>query len=300
MDLKPVIVVSKQSDLSSMIRNIEKASFLSVDTESNSFHAYYNRICLIQISTSEEDYVIDPLSLISLNDLGEIFANPEIEKIFHAAPNDISGLKRDYKFQVRHIFDTSIAAKMLGYEQLGLAKILYDSFGVRLNKKWQRHDWGKRPLLDEQLEYARYDTHFLIPLRHRLASELESKNLIDFARIAFGKACDQEFHVKPFRPGHYLRLGGAQSLDLAGKRILQALYLYRENEARRRDRAPFRIFTNETLVRLALQRPKSIQEFLKIKGIPRSYINAKSAYPLIDLIRRNDWQVGEEAIIQKK
>lgn len=295
--MKPVVIIEKRSDFSTLISQLSKASHISVDTESNSFYAYYNRICLIQVSTEEEDYIIDPFALDDIKELGEIFSNPDIEKVFHAAPNDIAGLRRDFKFRVQNIFDTAIAAKILGYQQLGLARILYEHFGVSLNKKFQRHDWGRRPLRPEQLEYARYDTHFLIALKRILAVELEARQLLDTAHEAFAKASNQEFQQKPFRPGDFLHIYGAQSLDVAGKRVLQALYLFRENEARRRDRAPFRILTNETLVRLAHQRPKNIHEFTKIKGIPRTYSNSRAANPLIEIIRKHDGH-GEDMAVR--
>jgi ribonuclease D len=294
MDMNPVIVIEHQSDFSQFISKLESSAHVSIDTESNSFYAYYNRICLIQVSTEDQDYVIDPLALVDVGAFGEILADERIEKIFHAAPNDIAGLKRDFKFTVRNIFDTSIAAKILGYQQLGLARILHEHFGVNLNKKWQRYDWGRRPLQHEQIEYARYDTHFLLPLRRRQEAELQEKQLWEAARAAFDRACEQQFQEKPFRPGAFLHICGAQSLDPVGKRVLKALYLYRENEARRRDRAPFRILTNETLVRLALQRPKNIKDFTKIKGIPRTFSNSRVASPVIELIRKNDghWEDG--------
>lgn len=298
MDMTPIAVIEHQTDFYNLIETLEQASHISVDTESNSFYAYYNKICLIQVSTESHDYIIDPLALSDLTDLGKVFSNPGIEKIFHAAPNDIAGLRRDFKFKVENIFDTSIAAKVLGYKQLGLARILNEHFGVSLNKKWQRYDWGKRPLRQEQLDYARLDTHYLLPLRHRLAAELQANDLWESAREAFGKVCEQVIHEKNFRPGDFLHICGAQSLDVEGKRVLKALYLFRENEARRRDRAPFRILTNETLLRLALQRPKSIQDFSKIKGIPRSYNNSRAAFSLLEVIRKNEGH-GEDAVFQR-
>lgn len=297
MDLNPVLVIHNQTDFSSLIEKLEQEAYLAIDTESNSFYAYYNRICLIQISTAEQDYIIDPFAVNNIAALGKIFADPSVEKIFHAAPNDIAGLKRDFKFSIQNMFDTAIAAKILGCSQLGLAKILYDYFEVSLNKKWQRHDWGRRPLRQEQLDYARFDTHYLIPLRHRLAAELQEKQLWETAKEAFGKACDQHVQAKAFRPGDFLHICGAQALDKAGKRILKALYLYRENEARRRDRAPFRILTNDTLLRLAHQRPKNVQDFSKIKGIPRTLNNSRTAQSLVELIRKNDGY-GEDVLIQ--
>ncbi|MCE5335035.1 MAG: ribonuclease D [Desulfobacteraceae bacterium] len=297
MEISPVVVIENRAEFSKLIDSLQHAAHIAVDTESNSFYAYYNRICLIQVSTENQDYIIDPLAFDDISDLGTILADPAVEKIFHAAPNDVAGLKRDFKFCVRNIFDTAIAAKILGYQQLGLARILNEHFGVCLNKKWQRHDWGKRPLRPEQLDYARLDTHYLIALRHRLAAELQEKQLLDAAKEAFEKVCTQEIHEKNFRASDFLHICGAKSLDVEGKRVLKALYLFREHEARRRDRAPFRILTNETLLRLALQRPKSIQDFSKIKGIPRTYNNSRTAVLLLEVIRKNAGH-GEDAAIQ--
>ncbi len=296
MELNNVALIENQHDFAKFILDLEKSAHVAVDTESNSFYAYFNRICLIQVSTDQQDYIIDPFSVGKIDALGEILASPYVEKIFHAAPNDIAGLKRDFKFVVNNVFDTSVAAKMLGYKQLGLAPILMEYFGISLNKKWQRYDWGRRPLREEQIEYARFDTHFLIPLRHRLVAELEEKELLSVAREAFEKLCTQQFAEKHFRPGDFLHIYGAQSLDVAGKRILKALYLFREKEARRRDRAPFRILTNETLLRLALLRPKNVQDFTKIKGIPRIYLSSRAAGQLLELIRKNEEQEDEVVV----
>jgi ribonuclease D len=197
---------------------------------------------------------------------------------------------------VNNIFDTSVAAKILGYRQLGHAPILLEHFGISLNKKWQRYDWGRRPLRNEQIEYARFDTHFLIPLRHKFVAELEGKELLGAASEAFEKLCLQQITEKHFRPGDFLHIYGAQSLDVVGKRILKALYLFREKEARRRDRAPFRILTNDTLLRLALQRPRSLQDFTKIKGVPRIYTASHTAVQLLELIRRNEEQEDEMVV----
>jgi len=296
MRLNNAALIENQHDFSKLIGNLEKSAHVAIDTESNSFYAYFNRICLIQISTEQQDYIIDPFLAGDIEGFGKILSNPDIEKIFHAAANDIAGLKRDFKFTVNNIFDTSVAAKILGYRQLGLAPILLEHFGISLNKKWQRYDWGRRPLRNEQIEYARFDTHFLIPLRHKLVAELEGKELLGAAREAFEKLCMQQITEKHFRPGDFLHIYGAQSLDVVGKRILKALYLFREKEARRRDRAPFRILTNDTLLRLALQRPRNLQDFAKIKGIPRIYTASHTAVRLLELIRRNEEQEDEVVV----
>lgn len=292
--MSSVIVIETQPRLHALVEDLAQAPYIAVDTESNSFYAYFERVCLIQISTEEQDYIVDPIAIPDLKPLESLLSSPHCEKIFHAASNDILGLKRDFQFTFSNIFDTAIAAKLLGYNRLGLANILEEHFEVHLNKKWQRHDWGKRPLKEEHLDYARMDTHYLIPLRHRLEAELRSLELWDTALEAFVKACDQETHARPFQPGGFIQIHGARSLDPIGKRILKALYLFRENEARKRDRAPFRILSNETLLRLALFRPTSVDEIKGIKGLPHSYQNGRAAHNLLDLIRRTR-ELAEEA-----
>jgi ribonuclease D len=281
-----VMVIETASQFADLIERLSHARHIAIDTESNSFYAYFERVCLLQISTTERDYILDPLALKDLGPIGAILADPKIEKIFHAASNDIMGLKRDFQFKVANLFDTAVACKLLGYQQLGLAKILGQHFGVVLDKKWQRYDWGKRPLKGEQLAYASLDTHYLIPLRHSLASELVAKNLWDTAREAFEKTSGQELQERSFHPEACFQIRGTQSLDPAGKRILKALYLYREHEAQRRNRAPFRILSDETLLRLASHPPQNIQDFSRIKGMPRSYQAGHGAYSLLGVIRR--------------
>jgi ribonuclease D len=283
--MNPVIVIQNPAELLKLVKKLSTAQYIAIDTEANSFYAYFERICLIQISTAEDDYILDPLQLEDLQPLGEILNNPDIEKVFHAAVNDVLGLKRDFRFAFRNLFDTAEAAKLLGYTQLGLAKLLQEHFGVILNKKWQRHNWGKRPLEEEQLDYARMDTHYLIDLRHRLAEGLKARELWDAARESFARASEQEAQTKTFRPESFIQINGARTLDPTGKRILKALYLYREHEARRRNRAPFRVLSNDTLLRIAHQRPKDLKDFSRIKGMPRNYHNGRGAQNLLELIR---------------
>lgn len=284
--MKPFTLIEQPAALHNMLADLQRSRQVAIDTESNSFYAYYERICLLQISTLDRDYIIDTLALRDISALGEVLANPGVEKIFHAASNDVLGLKRDFQFQIYNLFDTAIACKLLGCRQLGLAKILEEHFGVQLNKKWQRCDWGKRPLKEEQLAYARLDTHYLISLRNRLGAELNDQELWDQASEAFAKACEQEAQEKTFQAENFIQIRGAHTLDATGKHILRALYVYREQEARRRDRAPFRIISNDALFRLAQARPSTTQEFSKIKGLPQNYRKGRGVHNLLKLIRK--------------
>lgn len=284
--MRPAVLIETQTDFNRLMSMLADASQIAVDTESNSFFAYYERVCLIQISTDKDDYLVDPLSLKDVTPFCQILRDESIEKIFHAASNDLIGLKRDFHCCIRNLFDTAVACKLLGVKKLGLAKVLDEHFGVTLNKKWQRCDWEKRPLKKEQIDYARLDTHYLIPLRHRLALELIKRDLWQDAQEAFVKICSQEAQEKVFQPNGFAHIKGAQALDNQSRRILKDLYRYREQEAKRRNRAPFRILSNETLVRLALDHPSSVQELARVKGLPKSYQNSRAAYGLLELIRR--------------
>jgi len=154
---------------------------VAVDTESDSLYSYFEKLCLVQFSTREADYIVDPLAL-SLAPLASFFADARIEKVFHAAEYDILCLKREYHFTFANIFDTMVAARILGWKQVGLGAILHERFGVTLNKKMQRADWGRRPLTTEQLAYAREDTHYLLALRDLQKAELEQRGHWEEAR----------------------------------------------------------------------------------------------------------------------
>src|SRR5512146_2790881 len=171
--------------LTELVADLRRQPRIAVDTESNSLHAYHERVCLVQFSTPETDYVLDPLALDDLSALGPIFASPAIEKIFHASEYDILCLRRDFGFSFAAIFDTMQAGRILGRRQAGLDRLLEEKFGVKMNKRFQKADWAVRPLSRDLLLYARLDTHYLIPLRDMLKAELEEKGLWQLAEEDF-------------------------------------------------------------------------------------------------------------------
>ncbi len=162
--LPPPVLITRPAQLALLMAALREQPAIAVDTESNSLHAYQEQVCLIQFSTPQADYLVDPLADLDLSPLGELFANPAIEKVFHAADYDIACLKRDFGWSFANLFDTQWAARILGWSQVGLASILKTHFNVHVNKKWQRFNWGERPLPTEALDYARLDTHYLLPL----------------------------------------------------------------------------------------------------------------------------------------
>ncbi len=228
---------------------------LALDTESDSLYRYFYRVCLIQISTSSADYLLDPLRLPDLRPLGTILADPNIEKVFHAAENDILVLKRDFQFDFANIFDTMLAARILGWPQVGLAALLAKHFGVQLDKRAQLTDWGRRPLTDTQLSYARLDSHYLFPLRALLKDALQVRRRWREAQEVFAALPDVTYVEKPFDPAGFWRAQGARDLKPAELAILRELYLWRDARARAMDRPSFKVLGDRMLIRLSQEQP---------------------------------------------
>jgi ribonuclease D len=263
----PPVVVTTPEALRQMVARLQKAPAVAVDTEANSFYAYYERVCLIQLTFDQTDYIVDPLALTNLDVLGPIFADPAIEKIFHAAEYDLIGLKRDYQFEFGGLFDTMIASRIVGRSEIGLAAVLEEQFGVHLNKRWQRADWGRRPLPPEQLAYARLDTHYLLPLRDVLLTELRALGREEEAREEFARLAQTTPTPHEFDPKGFWRIKGARDLSPREVAVLRELYLYRDQQARHRNRPPFKIFSNAAMVRVSQNRPLDRAELARIKGM---------------------------------
>jgi len=202
-----------------------------------------------------------------LSILGELFADPACEKVFHAAQYDIVCLKRDYGFTFLNLFDTMIAARVLGWKRYGLGSILEDQFGVRLDKRMQRYNWGTRPLSREALHYARLDTHYLLPLREMQLAELQARNRVVEARQAFQRQTHIEPTPKVFDPGEFWRISGARDLLPVEQAVLRQLYIFRDEYARKLDRPPFKVINDATLVRLAQVRPTDWRSLAQVKGL---------------------------------
>ncbi len=246
---------------------------IAVDTESNSLHAYRERVCLIQFSTPDIDYVLDPLALDDISALGPVFASPSIEKIFHASEYDIICLRRDFGFSFDAIFDTMQAGRILGRRQAGLDRLLEEKFGVKMNKRFQKADWAVRPLSRDLLLYARLDTHYLIPLRDMLKAELEAKGLWQLAQEDFELAR----HPNGARPKTevpaWFRYGARRGLNPRDLTVLSALLDWRDQAASELDRPAFKVLDDDRLVEIALAKPSTRQELATIGLTPRQSQN---------------------------
>lgn len=268
--LPPPIWVADELSLHLMAADLASQPRVAVDTEANSLHAYQEEVCLIQFSSIENDYLLDPFAFESLDALAPLFADSRIEKIFHAAEYDLLGLKRDYGFNFNNIFDTIQAARILGCQKVGLDAILGERFGLTLNKRFQKADWGARPLTRDQLEYARLDTHYLIPLRDQLKAELASAGRWDLAHEDFRRLCrvngtaGEVMEEQPWE-----RFSGRRDLNLRQLTIMRELVALREMIAQRLDRPPFKVLMDDKLIVMACNAPSTNEDLEKLGLTPR-------------------------------
>jgi ribonuclease D len=267
---KPILI-TRQEALQNLADLLSREAIIAVDTESNSLHAYQEQVCLIQFSTPHNDYLVDPLALEDLSPLKPVFASGRIEKIFHAAEYDVYCLKRDFNFEFSGLFDTMLAARILGREEVGLGALLEEEFGVHLEKRYQRANWGQRPLPAYLLAYARMDTHYLIQLRNRLrAALLEagkwSLAAEDFRRLAELTPNDRS-NEDP--TAGCWRVSGVYDLSPQQVAVLVELCRYRDKVARNLNRPLFKVINDATLIAIAEKAPSDLEALSELPGMSR-------------------------------
>ena len=263
----PYSYVASPAELEELLKRVASERLLAVDTEAASFHRYVDRIYLIQLSTRDETAIIDPLTVGSaVTQLSEMLADPGIELIFHDADYDLRILDRDYSLRARHLFDTRIAAQLLGEPAIGLAALLEKYLSVKLDKKHQRADWSRRPLTPDMLDYAAMDTRHLPALRDELRRQLEEMGRLTWAEEEFSHLEHLRWTPVQSNGDSYLRIKGARLLTRRGLALLKELAHWRDEVAAELDRASFRVMSNETLLALAGQPPAS-KDVLQ-KGMP--------------------------------
>jgi ribonuclease D len=257
--------VDRPEQLEACAQAVAREPRIALDTESNGFHAYYEKVCLVQIATSDADYAVDPLAL-SLDPLLPLLRDPAREIVLHAAEYDVLCMKRDYALTFGRIFDTHAAAKVLGIDKVGLHNLLADRLGVQLTIDEQRSDWGKRPLSAEQLTYAFADVQYLLPLRDMLAAELSAKGLLAEAEAEFSRLVAKEPKAREFDPEGWQRMKAARTLDGRGRGVLRELYLLRDRRSREVNRPAFKVLSDLFLSEVARRLPKNEEELLRIPG----------------------------------
>ncbi len=282
---KTAALITAREHLEEVCADLAKCARLAFDTESNGFYAYRERVCLIQISSPDEDFIVDPIAINDVGALGPLFADPKIEKLFHAGEYDVLCLKRDYGFTFSNLYDTMIAARVLGIKELGLAAAIERHFGIVISKKLQRADWGKRPLTHEMIRYAQGDTHYLMRVADEQKKALIERGRLDDAREAFRDLETLEPTIKNFDPEGFWKLIGRQEVEGTAAAALREIWLYREQQAQSRDRAPFRVMPEELMVRIAQALPETREALAAVKGMS-PYILERFGSGLLTAVER--------------
>jgi len=254
--ISPPIWIDSTNKLKQLVDDLSTQPRIAVDTESNSLHAYRERVCLIQFSTDKKDYLLDPLAIENVSALAPIFANPKIEKIFHAAEYDLICLSRDFGFKFVNLFDTMQAARILGYKFVGLDNILAEKFSVKVDKRYQKANWGARPLTAEQLNYASMDTQYLIALRDTLEKELRETGRWDLAQDDFLLSQNVDIPKKKLNGSAWKRFSSRKNITPRELTILSELTKCRDEIAEKLDRPPFKVITNNMLLDIAKNIPE--------------------------------------------
>lgn len=243
---------------------------VAVDTEADSFHSYYPKICLVQLSFAQRHAVVDTLKLspAELTPLGELLSDSRVTKILHGADYDLRMLQKDFGFSLRKLADTHAAAQVLGEPQTSLAALVKKELGCELDKKQQRADWALRPLPPEMLRYAADDTRYLHALLERLKERLRT-----VGRLAWWEEECQALEQVVYQPAEpdpwaFLRVKGARGLSGESLGRLAALWHWREGVAQALNVPPFRVLASDVLLRLAEHPPADFPALLGVPGVP--------------------------------
>ena len=247
------------------LRSLAVEKEVAFDLEADSLHSYREKACLLQLSSSSKNIVIDPLSCgEALDGLAALFTDPGVRKVVHGGDYDIRLLKKSFGFGIRNVFDTMVAAQFTRRPKFGLAALLEEEFGILLDKKYQRADWSARPLPPELLSYAALDTAYLLPLKERLEKDLAGLGRTSWAEEEFRLREDVE--PSPPKGPSALDVKGARRLRPQQRGRLQRLLEIRDRAARERDRPPFKVLSNTVLLAWIESPPANRREVLDTRG----------------------------------
>jgi ribonuclease D len=262
--------IRNEAEIGRVAEALRAAPLFAVDTEAAGYHRYHDRICLLQISTRTETFLVDTLTVHDLGELAPLFADASHEVVLHDADYDLRLLARDYDLRIGGLFDTKLSAQLLGEQAFGLGALVEKFLGTRLDKKHQRADWAQRPLPAEMLSYAAEDTRHLPELRDRLKQSLEEASRLHWAEEEFGLREQTRWDADAPAGEGYLKVKNTRDLAPRQMAALRELYEWREELAKKRDVATFRVVSNEVLIAAARALPRDVRALANTQGVPGS------------------------------
>jgi ribonuclease D len=280
--------ITSEDGVEELAAALNDEPLFAADTEAAGYHRYHDRICLLQISTRDDTYLIDTLTIRDLSTLGPVFAAVSQETVLHDADYDLRLLARDHDMRVGGLFDTKLAAQLLGEPAFGLGALVEKYLGTRLDKRYQRADWAQRPLPAEMLSYAAEDTRHLPELRDRLRGALEMAGRLHWAVEEFELREHTRWDESAGAAEGYLRIKNTRDLTPRQLAALRELHEWREALAERRDVATFRVVGNDVLIATARALPRNAGELSQAKGVPGSIAERYSGEMLAAVQRAVD------------
>jgi ribonuclease D len=307
-------LVATDARLAELLKKIEAADRVAIDIEADSLHSYREKLCLLQISVPavagigdagsnfksasgnwdhrsrlQHDFIVDPLAGLDLEPLRRALEPKEI--VLHGADYDLRMMRRGLDFTAQRIFDTMIAARLLGIREFSLAALVKRYFGLELPKGSQKANWARRPLPARMAEYAINDVHYLVPLAEKLEAELDRLQRCDWLRQSCQRAIEQATVARVRQRDEPWRIPGSGALQGRAAAVLRALWQWREREAEMADRPPFHILQNEKLLNAAVSFASGIvpdyehfsrrrrQTFQEAAGVPLA--TPESEWPVL-------------------
>ena len=239
-------LIDTPSALDAILPGVAAQQRIALDTEADSLHSYFEKLCLIQLSIPGENYLIDPLAGISLQPLLDLLEQREL--VLHGADYDLRLLRRIGFPRPALLFDTMIAARLVGRTEFSLAALINQHYNLQLTKASQKANWGRRPLSSQMVEYAINDTRYLLELAEHFEAQLRELGRWEWFQQSCEKAIASAAFTKERDPDSLWRLAGSNDLSDRGTAILRELWHWRDQEAQSADRPAFHILHNEQLV----------------------------------------------------
>lgn len=262
--------IDQAPDLAQAAQKLTSSSPLGIDTEADSLHHYKESVSLVQITQGAENFLIDPLANLDLNPLWSALSNRTW--ILHGADFDLRMLRRIGAPEPRQVFDTTIAAQLLGIKAFGYAALVQEFFGHVICKKNQKADWSARPLSPDMLEYAVEDTRFLVPLAEKLTARLQELGRLGWHEESCLRIVQSSLIVKPTDPEEAWRISGSNLLSPSTLAILREVWRWRETEAERKDVPVFKVMMNEKMIALSFWTDRHRNEpASNAPNLPRPY-----------------------------
>ena len=279
-------LISDAGSLQELGEGLTGESRLAVDLEASGFHRYSDRVCLLQVSSGDQNFVVDTLAVDPSDVLRGPLESPTVTVLLHGGDYDLRLLDRDLDLHPVKLFDTQTAAALLGEPSLGLAALLEKYLDVHVSKKYQRADWAKRPLPDELLDYAASDTRHLHELADLLTERLEAVGRRSWAEeestLMEALRWNADGDVDPVTG-----VKGVRDLELRQVALLREAWFWRDEVARARDRAPFRVAGDPVLLEVVRERPRDVSALGRVRGFSPQLAD-RSGKELLDRLEQTD------------